>query len=153
MEGVKSESPLIWNQARRKIGNSWLRFAVGGTLGVWLKGHCIEGRKTYSDGQAWGDGADSFHNLSQEACAIFEASAIRALARVCAEEFVTQVSMTMLDIHEIESQPPRKAGGAMKVLHDGSDFSVTEDGIIFWQFHPPIENWMVVQNAGITMLV
>ena len=65
---------------------------------------------------------------------------------------MAQVSVTMLDIHEIESQLPRQKGSAMKVLHDRSDFPICEDGIVFWQFHPAIENGMVVQNARLTLL-
>src|SRR5437764_10062947 len=152
MKGVKAESPAVRDQARRNIRNSWVWFAVGRALGVWPKGRCIEGRKAYCDAQTRSDGADSFHNLPQEACAVLEAPAIRAFARVCTQEFVTQVSVAMLDIDEIESQLPRQKGSAMKVLHDRSDFPICEDWIVFWQFHPAIKNGMVVQNARLTVL-
>src|SRR5690349_1048825 len=104
MGRVKAESPAVRDQARRNVGNPWLRFAIRSALGVWPKGHHIKGGKAYSDGKTRRDGADSFYNLPQEACAILEASAIRALASVCAQEFVAQIAVTMLDIHEIESQ-------------------------------------------------
>src|SRR6478672_1258144 len=149
MEWVKAESPSVRDQVRRNLRNSWLRFAVWSVRGVCLKGHRIKGRKAYSDAKTRGDGADSFHNLPQEACAVLEAPAIGALASVCTQEFVAQVSVTMFDIHEIKSQLPRQKGSTVKVLHNRSDFSVTEDGMVFWQFHSVIENGVMVQNAGL----
>src|SRR5256885_16770534 len=119
MEWVKAEPPAVRDQICRNVRNSWLRFAVGSALWVWPKGHCIEGRKPYSDAETRSYGADSIYDLPQETCTILKAPAIWALASVSTQEFVAQVSVTMLDVHEVESQLPRQKGSAMKVLHDG----------------------------------
>src|SRR4051812_4643643 len=101
MERIKAETPSVWDQIRRNVGNPWLRFAVARAFGAWPKGHRIEGGKTYSDTKARGDGADSFYNLPQKTCAILEASSIGPLASMCTQEFMAQIPVAMLDIHEI----------------------------------------------------
>src|SRR5690242_1689553 len=126
MKGIKAESPAVRDQTCRNVRNPCLWFAVRSGLRVWPEGRRVERRQPYSDCKAWGNGADSFDNLPQEACAILEASAIVTFAGMCTQEFVAQISVAMLDVHEVESQFPRQPGCTMEILHDGSDFAIGE---------------------------
>src|SRR5580658_1371404 len=91
--------------------------------------------------------ADALHDLAKKARAAFERAAVTSLPRVSAQKFMTQVSVAMLDVHEIKTQLPGHECRPMEVFDDRLDFSVGEQRVIGGQPQTPVQYWMVIKNA------
>src|SRR4029077_5871642 len=97
--------------------------------------------------------ANSPHHFAQKTRAVLEAPAIRPAASVRAQEFVTKITVAMLDIDEVKTKLPREHSRAVELLDDGLDFAVGENRIIVWQFQATIEQRMAIQDAGLWAIV
>jgi len=53
----------------------------------------------------------------------------------------------MFDIYKVEAQLPCQPPGADEVLDNHANLSIGEHGIAGGQTHPPIQDWVVIQNA------
>src|SRR5258708_6970422 len=91
--------------------------------------------------------ANSLHNLAQKSRAILETSSILPFPSVRAQEFVSQISMAMLDVDKIKTKLPRDARRAVKLFNDSANLAIREERKIARQTKPPVQNRMAVQNA------
>src|SRR5438128_10540342 len=66
------------------------------------EGYRIERAEPHPDFEVRRNGPDARDNFAKKPGAVLEASAISSRARDGAQELVTQVTMTMLDIHKVE---------------------------------------------------
>src|SRR5207248_11146539 len=92
--------------------------------------HSIKSRETHANVQVRRNGTYSLHNFAQESRAILKIPAITAFASVCAEEFVAEVSMTMLDIDKVEAQRACHACGTMEIFIDRANLTIAEHWIV-----------------------
>ena len=89
---------------------------------------------------------NSLDNFSKKARAPFKCAAVASLPRVSAEKLMAQISMAVLNVHEIETQLASHVSGAMEVLDDRFDFTITEQRIVGGQFQALIQHRMTVKN-------
>src|SRR4029077_13339166 len=112
-----------------------------------MERYAIEGGKPNCDMKSGGDGPDALHNLSQEPRAVLKAATIAAFPGMSAEKFVSQVAMTMFEVHEIEAQFPGYEGRTMELFDDGLNFCVGDHGVVSRKIQPPIQNRMMIENS------
>ena len=62
-------------------------------------------------------GTNASHNLTQDSCAIFNASSVTPRPSMCAKEFVQQISVAMLDIHKVRPSIASNPGSSNKIAH------------------------------------
>src|SRR5258708_6085388 len=91
--------------------------------------------------------ANSPHNFAQKSRAILETSSILPFPSVRAQEFVSQISMAMLDVDKIKAEFPRDARRAMKLFNDPGNLAIREQRKIARQTKPPVQNRVTIQNA------
>src|SRR3984957_9998559 len=96
---------------------------------------------------------DALNYLAQEASAILETATILTRTSVCAQKFVAQIAVTVLDVHEIEAQLPSRASCGVKILDDSFDFRVGQEGIVVWQIQAAIQNRVAIENARLRVVV
>ena len=146
---VYAEAPTVrqvfpicfWNSDAHLSGHatSWIR----------VKGHNIEGRNTHPDLQARRDGANAFRHFAQESGAVFKTSAVITLASMCAQKLVAEISMTVLNVNELETKLVRELRRALKVVNDSSDLAISKNGIALIDTDASIEKRMMVKNSAV----
>src|SRR5215813_9544182 len=92
---------------------------------------------------------NALHNLPQEPCSILETAAVGFRPSVCAQEFVPQIAVAVLDVYEVEAKFGGGCGGAMEVFDDAVDFAIAQNWIISRQTQTFIENRMMVEDLGL----
>src|SRR6185312_4521192 len=112
-----------------------------------MERHTVNRRKADRDAELRGDGTNALDDFAKETGAILEASPVAAGAGMGAEKFVAEITVTMLYIDKVETQPARQARGFVKVFNDGFYVRVRQHGKVRRQTQPPIEKRMMVENA------
>ena len=115
---------------------------------IWIraKGHHIESGETHPDLQARRDGANACRHFAQKSGAVFKASSVIALASMCAQKLVAEITMTVLHVDELETKIVRESRCALKVVNDPSDLAISKNWIAFIYANAPIEKGMMVEN-------
>src|SRR5262249_24510549 len=82
-----------------------IRVFLGHAMTIWPihKRHRIDGTKSHANIQSWRFGADSRNGFTQEARTIFKTAAITPFAIYRREKFVTEITVAVFDIDEIEA--------------------------------------------------
>ncbi len=114
---------------------------------IWAKGHNIEGGKAHSDLQTWRDGANACRHFAQESGAVFKASAVIALASMCAQKLMAEITMTVLHVDELETKIVRESRCALKVVNDSSDLAISKNRIALIDANASIEKGMMIENS------
>src|SRR5262245_40274891 len=70
-----------------------------------------------------------------------------------AEKFMAEITVTVFDVHKIETQFPCGFRRAMKILDDLANFSVRENGIVIRQSQSSIQDRMAIKNARLGPVV
>ena len=97
--------------------------------------------------QLWRERANTFNDLTQKSCAVFETSPVGSIASVGAEKLMSEITMAVLDIDEIKSQIRGLDCRTVKILDDCSNLTVSEYRKIRRQFQTRIKKRMMVKNA------
>src|SRR5580704_10463718 len=99
--------------------------------------------------------ANPLDNFAKKARAAFEGAAVASHPRMSAEKLMAEITVAMLDVHEIETQLPSQTSRPMEVFDDRFDFTVAEQRIVGGQFQAPVQQRMVVEDAwlGASMFV
>src|SRR5258708_18768213 len=87
------------------------------------------------------------HPRAEKSRSSVKSPAIAAGAGVGAEKFVTEVAVTMFDVHEVEAQLPGQQRGTMEVVNDSFYFRVRQDGKVSRQPQPPVQERAVIENT------
>src|SRR2546426_4822990 len=118
MEWIHAESPAVRNQVVMRFGNSGPKFSIRRLGWIGTKWHGVEGREPHANRKPRRNRANTLHNFAQESRAIFKASAVLPFSCVGAEKFVPQVTVAMLDVHEVETHFTGDFCRAMKFFDD-----------------------------------
>src|ERR1700686_1744576 len=121
---VHAEFPAVGNQVGIVLGNSRTELARGRSRGIRSKRHGVENRNAHTDLQTPHVRTDAVPRFFKEARPVFHASAVDARARMSAQKFVTEVTMAMLDVDEIEAGFPGHMCCANKVCNDRANLTV-----------------------------
>src|SRR5215831_4525159 len=72
-----------------------------------------------------------------------------------AQKLVAQVSMTMLDVDEIETKVAGQQRGGLKVSNDGADLPVRQHWMVLIDRNPVVQERVMVENSwfGFRLLV
>src|SRR5215813_2733106 len=89
---------------------------------------------------------NALHNLPQEPCSILETAAVGFRPSVCAQEFVPQIAVAVLDVYEVEAKFGGGCGGAMEVFDDAVDFAIAQNWIVGPDTQPLVQNRVTVKN-------
>ena len=60
---------------------------------------------------------------------------------------MSEISVTVLDVHEVESDFPGHARRSMEVFDNAAHFAISEEGIVRRKAQTTIQDWMTVENA------
>src|SRR6267143_4902181 len=115
MERIHAESPAVRNQVVKRFGNSRPQLSIRRLGRIRMKWHDVKRREPHPNRKSRRNRANTIDNFSQKSCTVLEAAAVWPFPRMCAQEFVPQVSVAMLDVHEVETQLTRHFCRAMKL--------------------------------------
>src|SRR2546423_9074243 len=118
-----------------------------------MKRDRVKRRKSHANFQAGGDTANAFDDFPQEPRAVFKAAAIIAVARVGAQELMSQVAVTVLDVYKVEAGLRSHARRPVKGFDDFAYVTVSEQRVIRWQAQSPVEQRVVIENARLGAVI
>ena len=118
-----------------------------------MKRHPIECAQAHADAQAGRAGAHRRDRLTQEARAALEISAIAPRALNRAQKLMTEIAMTVLDVHECEACALSDPGRAAEVCDEASNRVVAEHRVIGRQVELAVEPGVMVQDSRLQPLL
>ena len=89
------------------LWDSGTQFARRGALGIRPMRHHIKGAQAHGEIDVISFCPDTAHNLAQDARSVFETAAVPSVTGVRPEKFVQQITVTMLDVHEVRPRLTR----------------------------------------------
>src|SRR4029077_5160559 len=110
--------------------NPRTQFSAARQSRIRAKRNRVKRRKPHANIKRWRNSANALYNISQKSRAILEAAPVLPFSRMRAQKFVPQVSVAMLDIHEIEAQFLSHFCRAMKIFDNRADFTVAHNWIV-----------------------
>src|SRR5260370_27614765 len=148
---VFAESPAIRKQIGVLLRNSRTRLSIQLAIRrlrrIGMERQGVKRGNAHATLQSRRRHANSLHNFAQKSRAILETSSVLPFPRVRAQKFVTQISVTMFYVDEIETEFGGNARRAVKFFDDSADFSIREKREIVPQTEPPIPNRMAIQST------
>src|SRR6266513_2051601 len=127
---VDAKAPAVRKQRCERFRHAGAWLTGRGALRVRTKGNCIERRKAHTYGQTGCNVVDARYNFTQESCPVLEAAAVITSSRVSAQEFMSEIAMTVFDIHKIETRLMGHLSRALKALNDLPDLTVRKYRIV-----------------------
>src|SRR5712664_1676071 len=152
MQWIHAESPAVRNQVVMSFGNSRTQLSICRLGRIGAKWHSVKRGEPHANLQPRRNRANPLHDFSQKSRTILEASAVWPSPRMRAQEFVPQVSVAMLDVHEVEAQFTRHFSRAMKLFDDRADFRVRQKRIVTGQPQFSIQDRMMIENARLRLV-
>src|SRR5712664_1023504 len=116
MERIHAESPAIRNQVLMRFGDSGPQLTIRRLRRIGTKWHGVERGEPHANRKPRRNRANPLHNFSQKSRAIFKTPAVLPFSCVRAQEFMPQVTVAMLDVHEIKTQLTRDSCCSMEFL-------------------------------------
>src|SRR6266403_3273263 len=153
MKWVHAESPAIRNQVVMRFGNPTPQLSICRWGRIGTKWHGVEGREPHANRKPRRNRANPLHNFAQKSRAIFKASTVLPFSCVGAEKFVPQITVAMLDVHEVETHFTRQFCRAMEFFDDRAYLSVGQNGIVARQSQSSIQDRMMIENAWFRLSV
>src|SRR5713226_9545146 len=147
MKRIHAESPAIGNQLVMRFGNSRPQLSIRRLRRIGTKWHSVERREPDANRKLRRNRANTLHNFSQKSRAIFKTSTVLPFSSVGAQEFVPQITVAVLDVHEVETQLNRHLCRAMEFFDDHAYLSVAQNGIVARQSQFSIQDRMMIENA------
>ena len=93
-------------------------------------------------------GTNACHNFTQKTRAIFETTAVITFTSVRTQKLMTEISMTMLDVHELKTELASDASGGDEFVDDLTNLAISQYRIAVVDVDSPIEGWMMIKNRG-----
>src|SRR6267142_4065417 len=153
MKRIHAESPAIRNQVVMRFGDSRPQLTIRRFGWIGTKWHGVKGREPHANREPRRNRANPLHNFAQESRAIFKTSTVLPFPCVSAQEFMPQVPVAMLDVHEIETQLNRRFCRAMKFLDNRAYLAVGQNGIVARQSQSSIQDRMMIENTRLCLSV
>src|SRR6267143_2731701 len=153
MERIHAESPAIRNQLVKRFGDSRPQLTIRRLRRVGTKWHGVKRGEPHANRKPRRNRANPLHNFSQKSRAIFKTPTVLPFSCVGAQEFMPQVTVAMLDVHEIKTQLTRHFCRAMKFFDDRAYLAVGQDGIVARQPQSSIQDRMMIENAWLRLSV
>ena len=125
----------------------------GRTPRIGTKRHRVKRGESHTDVQSRRYGTDPLQHFAQKPRAILETPAVLPFSRMRAQKFVPQITVAMLDVHEIEAQFPRHFRCAMKIFNDRLNFAIGQNGIVASQSQSPIQDRVMIKDARLRLAV
>src|SRR4029077_6092105 len=136
-----------------RFRNSRPQLSIRRLRRVGTKWHGVKCREPHADVHSRCHQAYPLHHFPQKPRPVLKPPAILPFTHMRAKKFVPQVSMAVLDIHEVETKLMRHSCRAMKLFNDRANFAVGQNGIVVRQSQSSIQDRMMIKNARLRPVV
>ena len=116
-------------------------------IGALLEGEAIEQTQAHADGQPGGIAPDARHDLGEEAGSVREGAPVAAGPGDRGEELVAQITVAVLDVHEVEARPLGSDGRGDHVGNEFVHLGVAQDRTVVGDAESGVEQRVAVGNA------
>src|SRR5438105_6022750 len=115
------------------------------------EGYRIECAEPHPDFEVRRNGPDARDDLAKKPGAVLEASAITSRARDGAQELVTEVAVTVLDIDKVEPNVGGALAAGDKIIHQPGNLGVGHARIIGRNAKSRVEHRMVIEDGRLDL--
>ena len=80
----------------------------------------VKRAQSHTNPEIRSDGPDALYNLTEKSGPVFERASVGTVACDGAQEFVSQITVAMFDVHELVAQISRHSRGFHVIVYNGS---------------------------------
>ena len=145
---IRAEPAGIGQAVAEVFGNAGSLSATVGSIRVGTERNEVEYAQAYANPETRRDGPDPMDNFPEETRPVFERAAKGTATGNGAQEFVAQISVAMLDVHELIAQIGGHSRGLYIVVYNGSYLAVRHHRVIRAHAEFTVEDGVTVQDSG-----
>ncbi len=150
---VDAKLIFVRQELREILGHAGTEFAGFGEFGIRLERDDVERAEAHAETELRGDGADCGGDFADEAGAVLERAAVLTRAGECAEEFMQQVAVAMLDVDEIGAAIGGDLRGLGVVLDETFQVVIGQNLLAAGDVEFLVEDRVMVRNTGLPLLL
>ena len=114
-----------------------------------LKGHKVKGAQAHRKLQSRGFSTNTAHNFPQQPGAVFQTATVAPWAVYRTQQFMTEIAVTVLDIHKVKSRLLCPYPRLNKILSHPANLVIAHCRGIRGNIEPWVKNGMMVNNLGL----